>query len=666
MKLEKLLQRIGLTTILLLLAALPVFFLPFTAEYFDFNKNTSLFVVVLITGLSWAGSMIAAKQIRFTLSPLSLPIIGVSAAWIVSAVLKSPNISDAFLIPGQAGTAILLCLLFFFTTNLINNKRELSLAVGALFVGFGLMGIMNILWSSGLPMPIFNSPLWNPLGSPITTIVINFLAAIIAVIFILKSQKMEVFTYLATVVVIISLVAGILFSYRLFTTTGINISLMPQSTAWSVTLDALKSSALLGTGPGSYAISAVRFRPISDNLGKNWNLRFGAPSNYYLEIITTLGVFGILAYLVFMYKTTGLILASIKENISAESVVLSVGLLILFIVHFFLPATFITISLIFLFATLLVASIKVCNTHTHLVSDTNIDVVTAVNSVKTPVLPWIIMTLMLALSIPSSVVWFKAYAADVYYQQALVAATANDGRTTYTKLISAINLNPYKDTYRSAYSQTNFLLATSLSNKKDITEQDKKAVNDLIQVSITEGKQAVSLAPTKASNLENLANLYSNLIKIAKGAEEWAVVAYRQAVNLDPTNPNLLIALGGVMYKTGNYDEAIRLFIGAVNLKPDLPNAYYNLANAYKQTKDYEKAVSSMQEVVKLVDSTSADYAKATSELLELQKLAGTKTGSADVTSTQLTKPDEDKSPKVTIPVNLEPSTPSSKPATVN
>ena len=671
MKLGLVLQRLGLAIVFLLFSILPVFFLPFTTDYFDLSKNLLLFVGVSLASLFWAGSMIATKQVRFTLSPLNLPIIGILVTWIVSSIVRSPNQIEAFLTPGQTGTIVLLCLLYFVITNLINNKREFSLAMGAFFLGLGLMGVVNIIWASGLKIPVFSSPLWNPLGSPLATIVVDLLTAIMAIVLIFKSSRMEASTYLVSLVLLTSLVAASLFSYRLFIASKNNILLMSQSSAWSVALDVLKipTSALLGTGPGSYATSAVRFRPISDNMNKNWNIRFGSSSNYYLEIITLLGGVGLLVYLNFIYRVISLGVKSIKENISADSVALSVGLIVLFVVHFFLPATFVSISLVFILSALLVSSIKICSSHAHLVSETNIDVITASNSVKTPVLPWIIITLMLVAIIPSAIIWSQAYAADIFYKQALVSAANNDGRATYTKLVSAINLNPYKDTYRSAYSQTNFLLASSLSNKKDISEQDQKNISDLVQAAISEGKQAMNLGPTRASNAESLASLYSNLINIAKNAENWSLDAYRIAISLDPTNPNLRIALGGVLYKIEDYEGASRAFVDAINLKPDFPNAYYNLASVYKQTKAYDKAVSAMREVVRLLDSASTDYTKANQELEELRKLAGDqiKPEPTQTTASQLTKPGENTAPKVNTPVNLDQSsTSSAKPATIN
>ena len=47
----------------------------------------------------------------------------------------------------------------------------------------------------------------------------------------------------------------------------------------------------------------------------------------------------------------------------------------------------------------------------------------------------------------------------------------------------------------------------------------------------------------------------------------------------------------------GEFDKAIVAFTEAIRLDPELPNAYYNRAGAYQETGEIEKAVSSCPEM---------------------------------------------------------------------
>ena len=156
----------------------------------------------------------------------------------------------------------------------------------------------------------------------------------------------------------------------------------------------------------------------------------------------------------------------------------------------------------------------------------------------------------------------------------------------------------------------------------------------------------MALNPTKVTNVENLASIYRNLLNFAQGADAWTIAAYQQAAVLDPVNPNLRIALGGVFFAQKNYDEAVRIFQTAVDLKPDLPNAHYNLAAAFREKGQYERALASLDQVMQYItDKNSSDYQTASAEADELKKKIAPKTAPISekpVSPTQLTTPEKE------------------------
>ena len=156
---------------------------------------------------------------------------------------------------------------------------------------------------------------------------------------------------------------------------------------------------------------------------------------------------------------------------------------------------------------------------------------------------------------------------------------------------------------------------------KELTDQDKQNIAQLIQQSIREAKIAVTLEPANTANWENLTLVYRSLINAAQGADQWTIAALSQAIMSDPVNPGLRIDLGGVYYALGKYDQAIRLFQQAAELKPDYANAYYNLSHAYLMKKEIASAYDAMRQTLSFTPQDSADYAKAKSELEELVKL---------------------------------------------
>ena len=145
-------------------------------------------------------------------------------------------------------------------------------------------------------------------------------------------------------------------------------------------------------------------------------------------------------------------------------------------------------------------------------------------------------------------------------------------------------------------------------------------IAQLISQAIREGKAVVSLNPQRAGNWELLARTYQMIMPFAQGADNFAVQTFNQAVALDPVNPNLRLALGGVYFALGRYDDAIKAFELAIVAKSDLPNAHYNLALTYGEKGEFDKAITEMNTVLSLVEKDSSDYKLATDELSNLEK----------------------------------------------
>ncbi|KKU03134.1 MAG: hypothetical protein UX03_C0022G0013, partial [Candidatus Woesebacteria bacterium GW2011_GWE1_45_18] len=119
---------------------------------------------------------------------------------------------------------------------------------------------------------------------------------------------------------------------------------------------------------------------------------------------------------------------------------------------------------------------------------------------------------------------------------------------------------------------------------------------------------------------ENLGRTYQSIMAFATGADAFAITSFNQAVALDPTNPNLRIALGGIFYSLGRYDEAVRTFELAVLSKPDLANGHYNLAIALREKGNLEDAIAQLNAVLSLVEKDSEDYNLVKTEIENLEK----------------------------------------------
>lgn len=74
---------------------------------------------------------------------------------------------------------------------------------------------------------------------------------------------------------------------------------------WVGSLELWVSSAktfFIGTGPETFAYEFQKFRPSFLNYSSEWNYILNKPHNYYLELLTQLGIFGASMYLLIMSK----------------------------------------------------------------------------------------------------------------------------------------------------------------------------------------------------------------------------------------------------------------------------------------------------------------------------------------------------------------------------
>lgn len=107
-------------------------------------------------------------------------------------------------------------------------------------------------------------------------------------------------------------------------------------------------------------------------------------------------------------------------------------------------------------------------------------------------------------------------------------------------------------------------------------------------------RRALDLAPSAAIHC-SLANLLQDL-----GRTDEAIRHYRDAIELDPENPDPCNNLGVILHDRGQMSEAIALYRRALELAPDYLGTCSNLGCALKDVGEYEEAVAVFQRALAL------------------------------------------------------------------
>jgi len=294
--------------LIFIIGLIPLFFLPFTSEFYEFNKNILLLVVSGLLLVIWGLKMVLEKKVSFRRTLFDLPVLVIAGTFILSTIFASTNKLETLWIPGGTGTIIGLTILYFVMTNVIRDTQYVRRIIGGLTISAIILSLAAIYQFIGLGETLISAnsfwaflrlKSWTPAGGllPLATflVVIFSLELIQLIPFWRKDrfQSLPITHYPLSIIIVGGLGVTI---WQLFTP---KLILLPYSTSWAIAVEAFKNwrMFLFGVGPTNFLDAFSQFRPLSYNLGNLWAIRFGASGNYYLHLLTTVGILGLGAFL---------------------------------------------------------------------------------------------------------------------------------------------------------------------------------------------------------------------------------------------------------------------------------------------------------------------------------------------------------------------------------
>ncbi|MCA9372954.1 hypothetical protein KC921_02560 [Candidatus Woesebacteria bacterium] len=621
---------IAAVTVTVLMVLLVLLVLPITDGFVADTKTFLLLISAIVIGLLYVGKAVMTKGFQMVSSPVLLPTLLFGILVIVSAVVAKPYPVEELL--GMGGSWIAWALIILVGGALI--PKNFSKHVVPILSGIGVtLTVLSVLQLVGFgPAQLLNQTLgltipdglaFSLVGSPLVALQVLVIAAVGMTGSVLK-EKLRSPINLALLVVLIVGIGLHLWAIR---PNGPSPVTLPSLTSsWSVMLDSIRSprAALIGSGPSSYANNYRMYKPLFVNGTTSWSTVFSSATSTPLTLLSTVGIAGFLIWALAMYQMVREAKSEWKDQMP-----LSLAVIASVIWFVFLPATPVMIGL----QALLLISLLASSHHRpkfHLtalidkvvLNPMNFGVEGMHNQRKAPALPVYALSVVFAAALLFSLYGVgRAYYAFTLQHQASQASIKNDALGLYNSQQAAVRALPYLDTMRRTYAITNLLIATGMSNNQDLTDDERQQISTLLQQAVSEARAAAYLDPNDATNWQVLAQVYQNMIGVAQDAEQWTTQTYVSAIQVYPSDPQLRLALGGVLLNANQDQQALSVFQQAVNVKPDLANAHYNVAQAYLKLQQYDAAKQEYDAVLQLLDPTSEDYTKATSELEQIQKL---------------------------------------------
>jgi len=363
---EKILKNLTMFFIYAAAALIPIFFLPFTSEFLDFNKQFLLYALVILGVLSWLGQSIVKKQFDVRFSAVDIPIVIFWLFTLVSSLIsKDRNLSFWGDWSSLSWGFVPLTFYILFYYLVINNVKELkqfkfvSLLLGGTAV---VSALYFINWRFGLISLQNYAPSWN-LTSGLTSLYGVFLALVVSLALgslLEKKDKILGLTNifwmiaglfsLAIVAMIgfksvwailallmffllvfaisrlekiqtswVTIVFAILVVSLLLTFLGtpkfmvaplpLEVSLSP-GISWDIVSSNLTSSIktfLFGSGPATFVYDFSVFRPDSFNQNFAWSTRFTRSYNTVLDILSGHGILGAIFFIAALLAILGIL-----------------------------------------------------------------------------------------------------------------------------------------------------------------------------------------------------------------------------------------------------------------------------------------------------------------------------------------------------------------------
>jgi tetratricopeptide (TPR) repeat protein len=362
------------------------------------------------------------------------------------------------------------------------------------------------------------------------------------------------------------------------------------------TKEVIKQSPVLGSGPNTFSQAWSLYKLPAVNSTAFWNVSFNAGSGLLPTLITTTGILGILAWVLFLilFLIIGLrsIFGSLKQGFNPEMAIFFIAALYLLISAFF----YFTGGAMFLLA-LAFAGIFVGLVSTNAESPKMISW-HFLNDHRKSFIFILAVVLLVIITAAGSFRYVARFTSIPYFQKAIAAQSVPDAEASIKKAVSLYPNDLYLRTYAQIYLAK---LNTIVAKGSSITDADKKDLQATLSQAVNSGVLATQFNPKNYLNYMVLGGVYSTGASLGvTDAYDKAVESYNMAASLNPGNPSIQLALARVSIIAKKNKEAKDFVNKALALKPNYIDALIAMSQIARSEGNSHDAVSYAEKALAL------------------------------------------------------------------
>ena len=667
----KICDQITWYTIYTLVFLVPVFFAAWTSDALDFNKQALLVLLVFISLFAWMLKTLVSGRFLFNVNKVHI-VAGIAFLIYLASTVFSVSRYGSFWGQSQAISAGFLSvtcffILYFLVSNNATTKEsahflKLVMLSSLLVFAYGILQLFGLhIFSFGFAKN--NS--FNTVGSlaHLGTFAAVLLPLFIASFAVLKKWwKLLCLADIVLILVLLLLInygimwwtaalgcAVIMFFWIIkrhifdgrwmflpmfflvvslfFIIFSPQIKWLPQKSlevrlthkaSFDIGVKTFKSSALLGSGPGTFAYDFAKYKDVDFNKSPVWNVNLHAGSSKALTDAATLGILGFLALIVLagfviFYAARHLItfLVVQKSDQAIGELSLALGFLAMFVsgtLAYFLTTTNISLDFIYFLAIgILTALVFKDNRQYILKSSSLLNLMVA-----------FIFTVVFVFGAGLLMLQGQRYFADMQYNKALDSWQAGRQEESLKYLKIAASNNTKLDAY---FNQLALFSLVHLQSKvlgldlNALAAEDKKNIQSLVSDSVNASNIAVKLGSQNVDNWSMKGYICQNLIGFLSDALDCSVASYDKALQLSPASPYLLLQQGNAyltavvnsnLSADGQTQNSAQLslkakekFNNAIALKEDYALAYIQLALVGKLQNNNSEMAMAMENAIR-------------------------------------------------------------------
>jgi len=671
---QNFLSRVIKISIYALTFLIPLFFLPFSFEVFEYNKQFLLLFLVSLAFFCWLAKMVVVdKEIRFKRSPLDVFVLAFLGAAILSAIFSVDKSSSLYGFYGRFSNGLIgllsMGIFYFLITNNVGTKDDSNIKIDGLLKAFSwsvffvvlsgyfaIFGIFAKLMSFLFLPKMMALRIFNPTAASLEGLSV-FLA--VSMVFLvgkmLTSAKTGKITYLLLAAILGLLVIidftpawlVIIITFALFVVLGlwkrvfrdnVNRLLAPIFLIIMAAACIPSQPQVLIFGEGSSIANLMKEQVLDQKI--SWQIGLGGATDSAKNGFLGSGI-GTFNYdfakekpssinstwlWQVRFDRSGTHFAEILGTMGFLGILSYLALIAIFFMasYFFLQQKSQALLLLMMFSALIVGQfVYYQNTTLAFLFwlALGLSVIAWQKPIKEkvvsfksfPELSLVFSTIVILAGVGILALYFfnvKSYLADVNYARAQELSSSAE-RVSF--LEKAVRLNPNLPQYRAVLARA-YLSDVLAEMEKPQETQDASKIQVLVATAINQARASTELAPKQVAMWETLGMVYREIKTVATGAVEWGIKSFQEAISLDPQNPVAYTELGKLYITAGEIGKARDEFAKAIAAKSDYADALIQQALLFEKEGDKAEALKEMEKL-------AVDYPLSSEILFQLGRL---------------------------------------------